>query len=453
MNKAIVALCGIVGLTLSALVPPYGAVSIMVVIILCVPAFFIIKNYSEGDEQKFLLNIFFVALLARLVFGFGILLFDITTLIAEDTETYHFVGYRFVEIMRGVTVPDDLTTYRATSKSIPGWGMYQLVGLIYYTFGTSLYIAQSFCAVFGAATAPFTYFCAKNIYNNQRVAKIAAMAIALYPSFILWSSQVLKDGLIIFLLVVAMTMVLQIQKKFSYLPLLILLFSLFAILSLRFYIFYMVLFAVAGSFVVGLNTTSVRSVVRNTAVVVLLGIGLTYLGVVRTAGTDFSQYADLSRIQASRADLSTTESGFGEDIDVGTTAGAVTALPVGFSYLMFAPFPWQVSSFRQTFTLPEVLLWWSLIPLLISGLWYTLKHRLRTSIPILIFSLMLTIAYSIFQGNVGTAYRQRTQIQVFLFIFIAVGWSLWRERRENKIIKRQIEHRKFEKRMKRLKET
>jgi hypothetical protein len=48
------------------------------------------------------------------------------------------------------------------------------------------------------------------------------------------------------------------------------------------------------------------------------------------------------------------------------------------------------------------------------------------------FSLMLTVAYSIFQGNVGTAYRQRTQIQVFLFILVAVGWTVYKEGRENK---------------------
>jgi hypothetical protein len=44
---------------------------------------------------------------------------------------------------------------------------------------------------------------------------------------------------------------------------------------------------------------------------------------------------------------------------------------------------------------------------------------------------MLTLAYSIFQGNVGTAYRQRSQILVFYFIFVAVGYVLMKERRED----------------------
>jgi hypothetical protein len=249
-----------------------------------------------------------------------------------------------------------------------------------------------------------------------------------------------------------MTMVIQLQKKFNYLAIIVLLFSLFGILSLRFYIFYMVAFAVAGSFIIGLNS-SVRSMVRNTLIIVFLGVGLTYLGVIRTAETDFEQYGSLERVQISRADLASYNSGFGQDIDVSTTQGAILAVPVGFSYLMFAPFPWEVTNFRQAATLPEILLWWAMIPFLISGLWYTLKNRLRNATPILIFSLMLTLAYSIFQGNVGTAYRQRTQIQVFLFIFIAVGWTMLKEKRENRKLANKIKQQKFERKLKALQGT
>jgi hypothetical protein len=97
---------------------------------------------------------------------------------------------------------------------------------------------------------------------------------------------------------------------------------------------------------------------------------------------------------------------------------------------MFAPFPWEIANFRQAITMPEVLLWWASFPLLFWGLIYTIKHRLRNAIAVVLFSLLLTVAYSIFQGNVGTAYRQRCQIQVFLFMFIAVGWELRKEKKE-----------------------
>jgi hypothetical protein len=58
---------------------------------------------------------------------------------------------------------------------------------------------------------------------------------------------------------------------------------------------------------------------------------------------------------------------------------------------------------------------------------------LRQIAPILIFTTMLSIAYSIFQGNVGTAYRQRAQLLVFYFIFVAVGFVLVKEKREDRV--------------------
>ena len=91
--------------------------------------------------------------------------------------------------------------------------------------------------------------------------------------------------------------------------------------------------------------------------------------------------------------------------------------------MLFAPFPWQITSLRQSITLPEMIDLVGFISFAGLGLWFTIKYRLRMISPILIFTVMLTLAYSVFQGNVGTAYRQRAQLLVFYFIFVAVGSS------------------------------
>ena len=271
--------------------------------------------------------------------------------------------------------------------------------------------------------------------------------VALFPAFIIWSSQLLKDGLIIFLLVLVMIMVMQLQEKFNYIAVGVLIFALFGILSLRFYIFYMVVISVAGSFVIG-QSGSVKSIARGFIVLIVLGVALTYLGVLRTATENFDRYASLEKVQQSRSDLArSADSGFGGDENVSTAGGAISAIPIGFSYLMLAPFPWQLANMRQAITIPEMIVWWCSIPLLIAGLIYTIKNRLRNAIAILIFTLMLTIAYSIFQGNVGTAYRQRTQIQVFLFIFIAVGWTLKQEKKENRMAIRAAKREQMDSRL------
>ena len=39
----------------------------------------------------------------------------------------------------------------------------------------------------------------------------------------------------------------------------------------------------------------------------------------------------------------------------------------------------------------------------------------------MVFAVSLTLAYALMQGNIGTAYRQRTQVTMFFFILMAVG--------------------------------
>lgn len=421
---------------------PDGVAAILIVLTMSVAGIFIFRRFT--DEKDFVTNIFLAALIARLLFGIVIDVFDVREFFGADASTYDYFAWRLVEYWNGNMTFEDPLVQRALATTGPGWGMFYLTAAIYYVIGQNIFAAQTFCAVFGAATAPMVYFCAVRMFENRQVAKFAAFSIAFFPAFVLWSSQLMKDGLVIFLLVLAMTMVLRLQEKFSPVSLILLVFAMFGIFSLRFYIFYMATVAVVGSFVVGL-TGSVPAMARRTAALIIMGLALTYLGVIRNASVEFDRFGSLEQIQASRADLAqSAESGFFEDVDVSTAEGAITLLPIGFLYLMFAPFPWEMKNFRQAITLPEVLVWWAIMPLLASGLWYSLRHRLRKAMPVLVFTVMLTIAYSLFQGNVGTAYRQRTQIQVFLFIFIAVGWVLVKENRENRRLARAATEQRVE---------
>jgi hypothetical protein len=431
MKRFLIAVClAVLGLSMVTIAFPEGTAAIIIVAGLSALALSIFRTYA--DDKDFITNLFLSALLVRILFGIVVHIGNLREFFGGDALTYDFLGNRLAEIWSGITVPQDPITTRALSTSSPGWGMNYLVGGIYFFTGRNIFAAQSFCAVVGASTPAMVYFCAAKLFENRSVAKTSALFVAFFPSFIIWSSQLLKDGIIVFLLVLSMTMVLQLHERFNYLALSILVLSLFGILTVRFYIFYMVVIAVVGSFLIGVSN-SVQSVIRRTLVLTMIGVALTYFGVGRSASLDIERYGNLERLQISREDLArSATSGYAEDVDISTTEGAVTILPVGFAYLMFAPFPWEISSLRAAIAVPEVLAWWAMMPLLIYGLWFTIRTRLRTAFPVLIFSLMLTLAYSIFLGNVGTAYRQRTQIQVFLFMFIAVGWKLYQERKEDK---------------------
>ncbi|MEO6588005.1 MAG: glycosyltransferase family 39 protein [Pyrinomonadaceae bacterium] len=433
MNRSLAIIIFLVGVALLILTFPDG-LGAGAVLVLVSSIVLIIIRQTYGEDSDYLIRLFFIALIVRLLFGVLVHVFELRDFFGPDANTYDDMGWLLNKIWFENAPTNNLLSQRALATSGSGWGMSKLVAFIYMLTGRNILAAQSLCAVIGAATVPMIYSCAVKIFNNRRVGQISALMVALSPAFIIWTGQLLKDGLIIFLLVMSMTIVLKLQEKFSYWGVFFLILSLFGIFSLRFYIFFMAALAIVGSLLIGTNLSFV-SMFRRGFVLIILGLSLTYFGIIKNAGTEFEQYGSLERIQVSRSDLAkSAESGYGEDLDVSTTSGAILALPVGFIYLMFAPFPWQITNLRQLVAFPEVLLWWMSMPFLVSGLIYAAKTHLRKAIPVIVFSILLTLGYSIFVGNVGTAYRQRTQIQVFLFIFVAVGWTLREEKLENKKI-------------------
>jgi len=250
----------------------------------------------------------------------------------------------------------------------------------------------------------------------------------------------LKDGPIILLLTLSMLATLKLGEKFSVTYVTALVLSLFGLLTLRFYVFYIVVIAVTAAFILGRRQLTAQSFARQMIIIIVIGLGLGYFGVSRYASQQFETFASAEQLQRMRLDASqSAASGFAQDVDVSTASGALSTVPLGLTYLLLAPFPWQLASLRQAITLPEMLVWWSSIPLLVLGAWFTIKHRLREIAPIIIFTSLLTLTYSIVQGNVGTAYRQRAQLLIFYFVFAAVGFVLVKERREARARKQKEE--------------
>jgi hypothetical protein len=425
----------VLGISISVLIPG-GSAAVIFCAVLAVLAAIPIK--MMGIEKKFLLRLFFVGLLLRVLIGSLINGMALQEFFGGDAFTYDFFGNALWQSWSGDAV-GRTTANEWSSNMATGWGMMYVVASIYAIVGRNMLAVQYFNAVLGALTAPVIFLCAQHIFSNLRVSRLAALSVALYPSLVLWSSQGLKDGPVVFLLALTMLATLKLGERLNGKYFVLLVLSLAALISMRFYIFYMAVVAVAGAFVIGMRPLTSTNLARQLSIVVGVGLVLTYVGVLRQA-TQQMDVLNLQTVQVSRADLATSaQSGFMRDVDVSTTSGALTAIPLGMVYLLFAPFPWQLANLRQLITLPEMLVWWAAFPALVLGVWFTLKFRLRQALPILIFTLMLTLAYSVFQGNVGTAYRQRSQILVFYFIFVAVGGVLLKEQQEDRRLSAALE--------------
>ena len=435
MNTLIIALLLSICTALIWLMPADAPGALVMCAVASLPTILILAR--TNDEKTFLFRLFLVGLMARIVLAAVINMGHMEEFFGGDANTYDIFGRSLLQGLYG----DDyhMQKYQGFVASGAGaWGMLYLVAGIYEVVGRNMLAIQLVNAAVGAATGVVVYHTAMALFSNLRVAKLAALLVTFFPSLILWSSQALKDGLIILALAVSILATLRLMEKVTVKWVLVITVSLLALLSLRFYIFYMMTASVAGSFIMGMKSLSAQSFLQRFVAVTAIGLAFTWFGVLQYAGSQFDRFANLQQIQMSRQDQAEAGSGFGKDVDVTTTEGALTVIPLGVVYLLLAPFPWQFTSLRQSITLPEMIVWWMAFPLLVLGMWYSIKHRLRQVAPIVIFTTMLTLVYSVFQGNVGTAYRQRSQLLVFYFIFVAVGGIIMKERAENRRLQAQI---------------
>jgi hypothetical protein len=436
------ATCGVIILVVPSQVAPFAAdygvitaASTGKAVLLCVAlaALAGLYSYRQAANGPFLLKVFICALLVRMIVGAAIFTFNAQDFFGGDAITYDLMGLAQLEAWGGDKYQKSVVDLFVGESGASGWGMLYLVASIYGLVGRNMLAIQLVNAVLGAVTAVIISLCAQQVFNNDRVAKVAAIAVAFYPSLVLWSSQGLKDGPIVFFLALSILATLKLSEKISIKYVALLLCALIAVLSLRFYLFYMLAVAIGGSLAIGLKPVTTTTFFRQLIIIVILGLGLTYFGITRYANLQFGTFGSLESVQRSRLDAArSADSGFGRDVDVSSATGALSVIPMGLVYLLFAPFPWQLVSLRQSLTLPEMIVWWASFPLLVLGLWFSIKYRLRMISPMLIFTIMLSLAYSVFQGNVGNAYRQRAQLLVFYFIFVAVGYVLLLEKREAK---------------------
>jgi hypothetical protein len=250
--------------------------------------------------------------------------------------------------------------------------------------------------------------------------------LAYFPSMILWSAIAVKDTTMTFLVIACLSACAELKRSFNPVWLLLTALPIAACQPIRFYMVYFLSFSVVTSLFMERGARLATAVPRQLMLVVF-GIGLlVFVGVFGSAqaGAEQMTFERVSEFRQSMA--ASANSGFAVDTDVSTPGRALAFMPYGIIMLLFSPFPWQLSSMRATFALPEMMVWWWMIPSLWAGLRFVLKYRLTSCSPILLFAVTLTCAYSLMHGNVGSGFRQRAQIFVFLFIFAALGQFLKR---------------------------
>lgn len=407
-----------------------GSVAVLITLLLNVVLVLLIRSRTAPDEARFLLKVYSWTIVLR--YGLAIVLnvFARDSAFASafwgDSGTYDSGGHQLALMWSGEAIA---TSHLA--QSVSGYGWTYFIGAIYFVFGRNQLLVQMINGLIGGLTVLVIYATAARLFGIP-AAKRAALFMAFFPQMVFWSTGMYKDPAILLCIAAAMFAVLKLRERLSASMVGLFVGAEVALITLRFYIAYFVLFAALATFVYAQRRGALRMLFTYGVLIGAL-FGVLSVAVKRDMLERQSTYLNLDRLQTTREDQAMWgQSRFGQEYDVSTPQGALAALPKGLVYLLLAPFPWSISGLRQALVLPETLVWYALMPAFVRGLTFALKRHFRAVLPIVVFAVSLTVAYALMQGNVGTAYRQRTQVSMFFFIFMGVGLAERQRQRELK---------------------
>ena len=346
--------------------------------------------------------------------------YDVRYYLATDSISYDRIARALVEHWNnGTPMP-----------FIPGGkeGFYYLLGGLYWVFGAHAAAGLAVNAVLAAALVPIMTDTTRRLFGPA-AAHYAGPLVVLFPGMFLWTSQLMKEAAMLFLLAVALNCAVRLVERMSPASLGLLTVSLVLAFTVRAW----VALVVAAGLLVAIAISS-RHLLSG------LGNGLSALLVVMAvmlgSGVGYSGYqaavdSDLKQANIIRTDLAySAGTAYDPEADISTTGAAISYLPRGMLSFMFGPMPWNIQGARQLPFVPDMLMWWALLPSLWVGFRTSSrligKRRFLIVLPALGTALMMSLVL----GNFGIVVRERLQLQILVVPLIALGLAE-RARRRN----------------------
>jgi hypothetical protein len=416
---------GLLGLSFSALNPRY-LTGFLLVPLICVIAITWTAISAEPDEQAWLIRLCISALIVRVLASFTLEFIWSAFESSSDgaaygphaaaiAETWHRVGF----VKYGDVV--------ATPVGAPGYVYFSAA--TFWLFGYNTLFIKLINGMFAALAAVYTYKLGKHFFNES-VGRFSATITAFMPSLILWTSQNLKDSMVLFVSMWALWVAAQGLRWTVYrIPLLGILIGVLGTIRVETAIGLGVVIALTITFQQSSNW--VARIFFSAMGIVVLGLTLATSG-YGFLGEDFvSQNLTLESISAKRQITAYGGSAVAASGDTTSLGGFLIYIPEAIMNFLLRPWPWEATrSFTQIMTIPESLfLWYPLFVLSMVGLVHCWRTNAARTTLLWVYMLAATVAAAPQYGNLGTAYRHRIQLWPCFFILAGVGWYAWQDRR------------------------
>ncbi|HEX6547446.1 MAG TPA: glycosyltransferase family 39 protein [Candidatus Dormibacteraeota bacterium] len=382
----------------------------LVLACLAAAAFWVVRRWVPLDswERRFLTRLLAVALAVR-VLGALVVYYKLPYgYFAPDANAYIKEANDWV--FRG-----DHNIMALMSSHLWGYIVIALIGVFDHPLLPNLLA----CLAGTFATVP-AYLLARRL-GAGRYAAWTALIVVFYPSTILWSIIDVKDAPVYLVVFLAFLVLFQIEDTpWPDLALVFLGLVLGIHMLRQFADTVMLVAGLAALMAVGVREASRRAPRAVAAAGSLLVLGVLVAPLVFRSATE-RVYARLGLPH-----LAVTRHNFAEgarsavDPDPGlqTFHGALAFFPKALVNFWLRPFPWEHGAATSQLTRPEMLLWYCLIPIVLIGIVRALRdHPLRT-VPLLVYVAVASTGYAYVISNLGTAFRERDQLLMVLFVFV-----------------------------------
>lgn len=390
-----------------AALPRDLTVALAVACALTLPLLGWIALRAPREEARLLLPLVSAAVALRLGVATAIDRFAPAHFFSMDQRRYEWLGQALADFWRGAAPYPDLIYAK------PGY--YAWNALIYTAVGhVPLAAAFSNAAVAGLSIV-LVYRLARDL-AGARAARIAALLAAFFPSLVLWSSLNLKDAAAIVTILLALRGAQRIAGGRLVGGVAQVALGLLVLSQLRDYLVLIVLLGIGA----GLLLPRLRSVPAAAVAAAAVAV-VWWVGAVPAPVEEIADKGGFELLEQHRRNLGVGASAYHAEADVSSPRAALRFLPVGLFYFLFAPAPWQLWNTRQWLTLPEMLLWYALVPQVVLGLRALLRRRVVAALPLLCVAVLTTVSYALVEANLGTAYRHRAQVLVLYLVLAAIG--------------------------------
>jgi len=415
----------------------------------------IVQVASKGFNKNYLMKVFLWGYSLRVLTAIGLYLFLVTFrgepfLGGGDDYNYNIVGNRVGEFWAhyGLCSLEATSLRRTTLAWIANPGYFYVVAFFYYIShylgGGHLLVPIFLNCLLGGLIPIFVYKVTLRVYGNQEMSKISALLAAFLPNMVLFSSVLLKDMIIVFLITLIIWYIIKFYLDGGVYSLIMLFLSAVPLIYFRKLVLF-VLFISIGLFFLWTSFFSKKKKVTRVPVAIftIIGIGLlfslypkqnlyeqspSFVGFISPEIIKSRVFFNIQRA------INLPESLGGESLTkIAYTSPWYLELLLRPLALLIVPFPpWRLLFDRplpdsaNIVYFPGTLVWYILMPLFVFGIIHSVRFIIREKSPPASFicGLTLILFFAIASYEITLRYRLMCMPSAIILIAMEISHHL-----------------------------